>query len=177
MQSMTKQIKSVWQAIKVAVPVGVALTVLQTREKGMKSKLFRWGLTALMVGTLAACGGGGGSSTPAAATGGTTGGTTAGTAPAVAVPTGTAPVTLTATTPAATFAALAPTVAVGGVSINSPPCVSYSMADANGNGIIGFGSAMKRSTDAVASYPNLAFSLPSWFRAPTAPRASGSAIS
>lgn len=123
----------------------------------MISTLVRWGAVALVAGAIAGCGGGG-DSAPAAGTG-TGGTTTGGVAPAVAVPAGAAPVTLTATTPAATFAALAPTVAVGGVTIASPPCVSFSMADASGNGIIGFGSKMQRSTDVNASYPNLAFSL------------------
>ncbi|MBI2319250.1 MAG: hypothetical protein HYU75_20190, partial [Betaproteobacteria bacterium] len=67
--------------------------------------------------------------------------------------------TLTAATPATTFAALAPVVAIGGVSISSPPCVSFSMADANNNAIIGFGSKSQSATASVASYPNLAFSL------------------
>ena len=66
---------------------------------------------------------------------------------------------MTAATPAATFAALAPVVKVGGVAISSPPCVSFSMADANNNPIIGFGSNTQSATATVASYPNLAFSL------------------
>ena len=75
------------------------------------------------------------------------------------VPTGTAPVTLSAATPAATFAALAPTVPAVAVSIASPPKVTFSLTDAAGNPIIGFGSTAKSATATVASYPNLAFAL------------------
>ena len=114
---------------------------------------YRWTSSiaaSLLAAALAGCGGGGGSAAPAA--GAAAGG---GAAPAVTVPTGTAPITLTAATPAATVAALAPVVAVGGVTINSPPCVSFSIADANNNAIIGFGSTSKSSTATVAQYPNL----------------------
>jgi OmcA/MtrC family decaheme c-type cytochrome len=57
------------------------------------------------------------------------------------------------------FAALAPVVAVGGVGVASPPQVTFSVADAKGNGIFGLGSTSKSATATVASYPNLAFSL------------------
>ncbi len=128
----------------------------------MKSKIptiFRWGAAALMVGTLAACGGGGGGGTTAAAPPPGTTPPAAGVPPAATPPTGAAPITLTAATPVATYAALDPVVAVGGAVVNSPPCVSFSMADASNNPIIGFGSTMQRTQDVNASYPNLAFSL------------------
>ena len=147
------------QMVKGAIPSGVALAVLQTREKVMKSKIFRWGLTAMMAGTLAACGGGGSSDTTTPTTGAGGGTTTTTTAPTVAVPTGTAPVTLTAATPAATFAALTPAVPAVAVTINSPPKVTFSLTDGNGNPIIGFGSKSQSATATVASYSNLAFSL------------------
>ena len=119
-----------------------------------------WLAASLVAAALVGCGGGGGGETAAVTPPVVTPPVvTPPAAPTVAVPTGTAPVTLTATTPAATFAALAPTVAVGGVTIASPPCVSFSMADAAGNGIIGFGSTSKSATATVASYPNLAFVL------------------
>ena len=120
----------------------------------MKLALARWALGALSIALLAGCSGGGGSSDNSAAAG-----SEVAVAPPVAVPIGLAPVTITATTPAATFAALAPVVAVGGVTISSPPCVSFSMADASNNPIIGFGSTSQSATATVASYPNLAFSL------------------
>ena len=119
---------------------------------------YRWmGLAAagLLAVALAGCnggGGGGGGDAAVAPPGG-------GTAPGATVPTGTAPITLTSSTPAATFAALAPVVKVGGVSINSAPVVTFSIADANNNPIIGWGSTSKSSTATVASYPNLAFAL------------------
>ncbi|MCX7140848.1 MAG: OmcA/MtrC family decaheme c-type cytochrome [Proteobacteria bacterium] len=75
------------------------------------------------------------------------------------MPAGTAPVTLTAATPAATFAAIAPVVAIGGVSINSPPMVTFSVADASNNAILGLGSKSQTTTAVAASYPNLVFSL------------------
>ncbi len=127
----------------------------------MRTTFVRLGLTALMLGVLAACGGGSSNNdtvaaAPAAPAGG---GAAAGAPAAAAVPAGAAPITITAATPAATIAALAPVVAFGGVTINSPPCVSFSMADANNNGIIGFGSKAQSATATVASYPNLSFAL------------------
>jgi len=125
-----------------------------------KSRLsYRWmsvaaaGLLAVALGGCSGGGGGGGGDTTAPPLSG------GGAPPAVAVPSGAAPITLTSSTPAATFAALAPVVKVGGVSISSPACVSFSMADANNNAIIGFGSTSQSATASVASYPNLAFSL------------------
>jgi len=88
----------------------------------------------------------------------------------VAAPTGKSPIRLTANTPAATFAALKPIVKVGGVQIsNGPPVVAFSIADADNNPIIGWGSTSKSSTATVASYPNIAFAL-----AKLVPGASGS---
>jgi OmcA/MtrC family decaheme c-type cytochrome len=80
-------------------------------------------------------------------------------APTVAVPTGTAPITLTSATPAATFAALPLAVPAVAVSIASAPKVTFSLTDNNGNAIIGFGSTAKSSTATVASYPNISFAL------------------
>jgi OmcA/MtrC family decaheme c-type cytochrome len=77
----------------------------------------------------------------------------------VPVPTGTSPITLTANTSATTFAALAPKITVGRVTIASPPVVDFSITDVDGNAVIGFGSTSKSATATVASYPNLAFSL------------------
>jgi OmcA/MtrC family decaheme c-type cytochrome len=124
----------------------------------MKSTLVRLGFVVLMIGTLAGCGGGGGGDNtppPGPGPGPGPGPVT----PTVPVPSGNAPVTLTPATPAATFAALAPVVVVGGVSVNSPPCVAFSIADKNNNGIIGFGSTSQSATATLASYPNLAFAL------------------
>jgi OmcA/MtrC family decaheme c-type cytochrome len=79
--------------------------------------------------------------------------------PPVAVPGGNAPITITAATTPAEFAALAPVVKVGTVTIASPPVVHFSIADAADNPIIGFGSTSKSATATVASYPNLNFAL------------------
>src|SRR5438876_3601223 len=125
-------------------------------EEGMKLTLVRCGIAALVAATLAGCGGGGGDSTPAPAT---TTPPVAAAEPPVPVPTGTSPITLTVNTSAASFAALTPKVAVGRVSIASPPVVDFSITDIDGNAIIGFGSTSKSSTATVASHPNIAFSL------------------
>jgi len=109
----------------------------------------------LLAVALGGCGsssssGGGDTAVPPASGGGT---------PSVAAPTGTAPIALTASTPAATFAALAPVVTVGGVSISSPPTVTFSIADANNNPITGFGAKSQAATATVAGYANLSFAL------------------
>ncbi|MBI2959430.1 MAG: OmcA/MtrC family decaheme c-type cytochrome, partial [Betaproteobacteria bacterium] len=125
----------------------------------MRFKRMGWGIAALMVATLAGCGGGGGGGDGAAAPAG--GGAGAAAAPAAAVPTGAAPVTLTAATPAATLAALTPAVTVGGVSISSPPTVTFSVTDGatTNNAIIGLGYTTKNSTAMYAGLSNIAFSL------------------
>ena len=126
----------------------------------MKSTLVRWGGTALMIAALAGCGGGGGGTAATTTTGtGTTTTPPASTTPTVAVPTGTAPITLTASTPPATFAALTPTVTVGGVTINSPPTVTFSVTDSKGNAIIGLGATSQKATATVPSYSNIKFAL------------------
>ena len=113
----------------------------------MNRSLTLWGGAGLVLAMLAGCGGSDSSPAPVDST------------PPVEVPTGTSPITLTANTPAATFAALSPKVKVGRVTIASAPVVHFSMTDADGNPIIGFGSTAKGSTATLASYPNLAFSL------------------
>ncbi len=127
----------------------------------MKSTLVRWGGTALMIAALAGCGGGGGgtatTTTAATGTSGTT--TTTPTTPTVAVPTGTAPITLTSTTAPTVFPTLTPTVSVGGVTINSPPKVTFSVTDSAGNAVIGLGSTCQSSTMTVPKYTNIQFSL------------------
>jgi OmcA/MtrC family decaheme c-type cytochrome len=112
---------------------------------------------SLLAVALTGCGGGGGggsSDTTAAAP--AAGG---GAAPVVAAPTGAAPITLTAATPAATFAALTPAVPAVSVTIASPPKVTFSLTDGNGNAIKGFGSKSQSATATLASYPNLSFAL------------------
>ncbi len=110
--------------------------------------------SALLAGVLASCGGGGGGSEPVTPPPPPVADT-----PPVEVPKGSSPITLTANTPAATFAALAPKVKVGRVTTAGAPKVDFSITDADGNAIIGFGSTAKSATATLASYPNLAFSL------------------
>lgn len=125
----------------------------------MKSTLVRWGAVALMIGTLAACGGGGSSDTTAAAPPAVVVPPVV-VAPAVAVPTGTAPVTLTNLT-AAQVAALTPTVTVGNVAISSPPTVTFAISDGptTNNGIIGFGASTQAATATLPSLTYLRFAL------------------
>ncbi|MGZ8262505.1 MAG: hypothetical protein ACXW2I_00005, partial [Burkholderiales bacterium] len=59
----------------------------------------------------------------------------------------------------AQFAALQPRVQIGGVGIASPPVVTFTLTDANGVGLKGFGSKGQSATATVASYANIAFSL------------------
>ena len=113
------------------------------------------GTASVLALALAGCGGGGDSGS----SGGTAGGTSSVAAAAAPVPTGTAPVTLSASTPAATMAALAPTVTVGGVSINSPPVVTFAVADGAGNPIVGLGYTKQTATATLPSLAYLSFSL------------------
>src|SRR3972149_4464594 len=108
-----------------------------------KSTIVRWGAAALMIGMLAGCGGGGGGGTTAAAPPPAVVPPAA--APGVAVPTGTAPVTFTALT-AAQIAALTPAVTVGGVSISSPPVVTFAISDGapTNNAILGITTSQVR---------------------------------
>lgn len=115
---------------------------------------------SLLAVAIAGCGGGGGGGDTAAPPAGGTGTGTTPTVPTVAVPTGTAPVTLTATTPTATFAALTPAVPAIAVAINSPPKVTFSLTDGNGNAIIGIGTGKRlRATDTLPAYQNISFGL------------------
>ena len=89
----------------------------------MKSTIVRWGALGLVIAALAGCGGGSSGTTAAAP--GTGGSAAVGT---VTAPTGTAPVTITALT-TAQAAALTPAVTVGGVTIASPPVVTFAVSD------------------------------------------------
>jgi OmcA/MtrC family decaheme c-type cytochrome len=60
---------------------------------------------------------------------------------------------------AAAWAALEPTVTVTGVSIASPPVVSFTVTDGAGRPVVGLGNTTKSATATVASLPNLAFAL------------------
>jgi OmcA/MtrC family decaheme c-type cytochrome len=108
--------------------------------------------TTLLVLALAGCGGGGGGGGGEIAAAPADGGAAPAAAPvpaaAVAVP-----------VDAAAFAALDPRVQVGGVAIASPPRVTFTITDATGVGLKGFGSKSQSATATVASYPNLSFAL------------------
>ncbi len=60
---------------------------------------------------------------------------------------------------AAAWAALETTVDVTGVTIASPPVVTFKVTDAAGRPVLGLGNTSKSSTATVASLPNLAFSI------------------
>jgi OmcA/MtrC family decaheme c-type cytochrome len=127
--------------------------------KLLKNRWINLGAASLFAIALAGCGGGGGGGDAGtAATGGTGGGTSGGGAAVnVAPPTGT-PIDAAALTPT-DFAALAPTGAVTGVSIASPPVVTFQITDANNRGIKGLGFTSQNSTAAKPGLSNLAFAL------------------
>jgi OmcA/MtrC family decaheme c-type cytochrome len=124
----------------------------------MHAKYVHLGLASLMVVTamaLAGCSTSDGDDTAAAPAP-----PPADNTPPVQVPSGPTPIHITANTPPATFAALAPKVTVGRVTIASgPPVVDFSVTDVDGNAIIGLGSTSKSSTAIVASYPNFSFAI------------------
>ena len=60
---------------------------------------------------------------------------------------------------AAVWESLEPTVTVTGVTIASPPVVSFTVADPFGNPVVGLGNTSKSSTAKFASNPNLSFTL------------------
>ncbi|MGZ3255880.1 MAG: multiheme c-type cytochrome, partial [Croceibacterium sp.] len=60
---------------------------------------------------------------------------------------------------AAAWADLQPTVTITGVTIASPPVVSFKVVDNFGRPVVGLGNKTQSATATVASYPNLAFSL------------------
>lgn len=115
-----------------------------------------YGAAGLIALALAGCGGGGGGTTASTTTtGGTTGGTTA--LATVTPPSGTP---IDASTISTTeFAALAPSGAVTGVTIASPPVVTFQLTDANGRGIKGLGFTSQSSTAARPGLSNLAFTV------------------
>ncbi len=71
------------------------------------------------------------------------------------------------------WADLQPTITVTGVTIASPPVVSFTVVDAFGNPVVGLGNTSQSSTATVASLPTLAFAIASSCRERPARRASG----
>ena len=51
------------------------------------------------------------------------------------------------------------TVTITGVTIASPPVVSFTVVDSFGNPVVGLGNTSKSSTATVPSYPNLSFAI------------------
>jgi len=123
----------------------------------MRSRFILWGLAAITVATLAACGGDGSSSGSGDGTTAAAGGAAPGGGAAVAVTPPTGPVVDATALTSTQFAALAPTGAVTSVAVNSPPVVTFQVTDSSGRGIAGLGFTSKKATDTVASYQNLAF--------------------
>jgi len=60
---------------------------------------------------------------------------------------------------AAAWATLAPKVTVTGVTIASPPVVSFTVTDANGSPVVGLGNTAKNATATLPGLTNLSFSL------------------
>jgi OmcA/MtrC family decaheme c-type cytochrome len=71
--------------------------------------------------------------------------------------TATAPTVVAAN--AAVWESLIPTVKVTGVTIASPPVVSFEVTDAAGQPVVGLGNTAKTSANKYATYPNLAFAV------------------
>ena len=144
----------------------------------MRKSLFVLGAAALALSLgLAGCGGSDGSAGPTGATGAP--GAPGATGPAGPPgPSGSAAITLTPTTPPAEFAALDLTVTVTGVTIASPPVVNFKLATASGRAGHRLrqhvARARPRRSPATRTWRSRS---PSWFPAPAARRASGSATS
>ncbi len=113
----------------------------------------KFAAAGVFAAALVGCGGGDGGGTVATPT-------PTPTVPTVAAPTGSAPVNVANLTPAQ-FAALTPTVTVGGVAINSPPVVTFAIADGatTNNPVIGFNYTSKPTSTNVTSLANMRFSL------------------
>ena len=134
-------------------------------SKKRVSYLFSFAAASVLAVALAGCGSSSSgdaavAAAPAAGGGAAAPVAVAGAPVAATVPTGTAPVTATALT-ATAFAALAPVVAVGGVAINSPPVVTFSIADGatTNNAVVGLGMTTQTATATVPSLAFLNFSL------------------
>lgn len=113
----------------------------------MKSILIRLGLLAIIISVLAGCGGKDGATGPAGSSAGT-----------YAIPVGSNTVSPTAESIAA-WKALAPQVTVTGVTIASPPVVSFTVKDAAGNAIVGLGNKSTSSSTGISSLTNMYFTL------------------
>ena len=118
----------------------------------MKHTLVRLGLLALTISTLVGCGGGGGGGSDGApgpqGASGKDAIITSGTAVSVAA------------LSSAQFADLQVQGEVVGVTINSPPEVTFKLADASGNAIAGLENNTTQTSTALApSYSNVAFSI------------------
>ena len=113
----------------------------------MKHTLVRLGLAALMSIALFGCGGGGSDGIDGAA------------GPTVTVPVGTPGVNAAALQPAE-WGALELRGTVNSVTVNSPPVVTFTLTDANGNGIVGLENVWSKSQTAkFPSYTNFGFSI------------------
>ena len=119
----------------------------------MKLKLVRWTLLTLALAALSGCNGGGsdGAAGPPGATG---------PAGPAGPPGANANVTVNlAKMSIEDVAATKFNATITGVTIASPPVVTFRVTDANGTPIVGLGSTSKSATATVASYPNVAFTL------------------
>ena len=144
----------------------------------------RWRWLLLGALTLAGCGGGSGAARPHGRSRRRTAPPGQRVPPGLRVPAAAAVVTFASNaTPAtaaaaAAWAALAPQVTVTSVTIASPPVVNFTVTDAAGNPVVGLGNTSQSSTATLSpALPTWRSRSPSWCRAPTAARASGSATS
>ena len=108
---------------------------------------------SVLAAAIAGCGssGGGGGDTAVAPP-------TTPTTPGITAPSGTSPVNA-ASISATQWATFAPVVKIGSVTISSPPTVTFSIADANNNPVVGIGMTTQASTATVPSLAFLRFSI------------------
>ena len=124
-------------------------------------------VAALLAGSIAGCGGGDGAAGPAGPAGaqgpagpaGPPGTPGAGGAGATGVGSNALTNTAAIQANAQAWADLQPTVTITGVTIASPPVVSFTVTDSFGKPVVGLGNTSKSSTATVASYANLSFAL------------------
>lgn len=113
----------------------------------MKSLLIRLGLLAIVISVMTGCGGKDGATGAAGSNAGT-----------YAIKVGDNSVSPTAES-IAVWKALAPQITVTGVTIASPPVVTFSVKDAAGNAIAGLGNKSKSSSAVVSGLTNMYFTL------------------
>src|SRR4051812_21473051 len=121
----------------------------------------------VVAASIAACGGGSGSAGPggpagdpgAAGPAGPPGSSSVAGAGVVSVGSNALTNTDAINTNAQAWSDMQPTVTITGVTIASPPVVTFKVVDGFGRPVVGLGNTTKSATATVASYPNVSFTL------------------